>query len=284
MAERWVTARDGVRLWANEHGTGDTVVIPGAALLEDDLDPLFQEFHVILYDIRNRGRSDPVPLTGEVGVPVELDDIEAVCNEFGVVSFSLIGWSYVGAEVALFAARKPAGLQRIAMICPIPPRELPPNEAMKRYQMRYDQAIADLDAFRANLTREDQLDAGRMAKAFYDAVTPLAFGDPGNYVHRRSDPSRFPNEWPDHMRGALERVWETLAVEGYDFRSIVSEVTTPTLIIHGESDRMPLEGSLEWAASLQNSRLVRLPGVGHFPFIEAPDDLLPVLSAFLSEG
>lgn len=284
VAERWVTARDGVRLWATEHGAGLTVVIPGAAVLEDDLDPLFQEFHVILYDIRNRGRSDPVPLTGEVGVPVELDDIEAVCNEFGVVSFSLIGWSYIGAEVALFAARKPAGLQRIAMICPIPPRELPPNEAMKRYQVRYDKAIADLDAFRANLTTEDQLDAGRMAKAFYDAVTPLALGDPANYVHRRSDPSRFPNEWPDQMRGALERVWETFVVGGYDLRPVVSEVTAPILVVHGDADRMPIEGSLEWAASLQNSRLVRLPGVGHFPFIEEPDDLYPVLSTFLSEG
>ena len=100
-------------------------------------------------------------------------------------------------------ARQPAGLQRIVMICPIPPRELPPNEAMKRYQVRYDQALADLDAFRATLTRDDQLDAGRMAKAFYDAVTPLALGDPANYVKRRSDPSRFPNEWPDRMKGRI---------------------------------------------------------------------------------
>lgn len=284
MAERWVTARDGVRLWACEHGTGRTVVIPGAAPLEDDLDPLFQEFHVILYDIRNRGRSDLVPPTGEVGIPIELDDIEVVCNDFGVASFSLIGWSYVGAEVALFAARQPAGLQRVAMICPIPPRELPPNDAMKRYQVRYDQAIADLDVLRANVTSEDKVDAGRMARAFYDAVTPLALGDPATYVHRRSDPSRFPNEWPDQMRDALERVWETFAVEGYDLRPTVSAVTAPTLVVHGDADRMPIEGSLEWAASLQNSRLVRLPGVGHFPFIEAPDDLYPALSAFLSEG
>jgi proline iminopeptidase len=284
VPERWVTGRDGVRLWATEHGSGRTVVIPGAALLEDDLNPLFQEFHVILYDIRNRGRSDSVPLTGEVGIPIELDDIEAVCNEFGVASFSLIGWSYVGAEVALFAARKPAGLQRVAMICPIPPRELSPNEAMKRYQMRYDQAVADLESFRASVHSEDQLDARRMAKAFYDATTPLALGDPGNYVHRHSDPSRFPNEWPDQMRGALERVWETFAVEGYDLRPMMSEVTVPVLVVHGEADRIPLEGSLEWGASLQKSRLVRLPGVGHFPFIEAPDDLFPVLSAFLSEG
>jgi proline iminopeptidase len=284
VPDRWVTGRDGVRLWATEHGTGHTVVIPGAALLEDDLNPLFEDFHVILYDIRNRGRSDPVALTGEVGIPAELDDIEAVCNEFGVASFSLVGWSYVGAEVALFASRQPAGLQRVAMICPIPPRELQPNDATKRYQMRYDQAMADLEALRASMTAEEQSDAGRMAKAFYDATTPLALGDPGNYVHRRSDPSRFPNEWPDHMRGALERVWETFDVEGYDFRSIVSEVTIPVLIVHGETDRIPLEGSLEWAASFRNSRLVRLTGVGHFPFIEAPDDLFPVLSAFLSEG
>ncbi len=52
----------------------------------------------------------------------------------------------------------------------------------------------------------------------------------------------------------------------------------PILVVHGDVDRIPIEGSLEWAASLQNSRLVRLPGVGHFPFLVAPDDLYPVLS------
>jgi pimeloyl-ACP methyl ester carboxylesterase len=216
---------------------------------------------VILYDIRNRGRSDSVPVAGEVGVPVELDDIEAVCTEFGVTSFSLIGWSYVGAEAALFAARHPAGLKRVAMICPIPPRELPPNDAMKRYQVRYEQAVADLEMVRANLKTEVPIDGARMARAFYDAMTPLALGDPGSYVRRRSDPSRFPNEWPDHMSNAIGRVWETFAVEGYDLRSDVSGVTTPTLIVHGEADRMPIEGSLEWAVSLQNSRVVRLAGV-----------------------
>jgi pimeloyl-ACP methyl ester carboxylesterase len=61
-------------------------------------------------------------------------------------------------------------------------------------------------------------------------------------------------------------------------------VWAPILIVHGDTDRIPIKGSLEWAASLQNSRLVRLPGVGHFAFLEAPDDLHPVLSAFLSEG
>jgi pimeloyl-ACP methyl ester carboxylesterase len=86
------------------------------------------------------------------------------------------------------------------------------------------------------------------------------------------------------MRSALERVWESFAVEGYDYRSIVSEVNIPVMVVHGEADRIPVEGSLEWAASFQNSRLVRLPGVGHFPFIEAPDALFPLLSAFLLQG
>ena len=42
-------------------------------------------------------------------------------------------------------------------------------------------------------------------------------------------------------------------------------VWAPILIVHGDTDRIPIKGSLEWAASLQNSRLVRTAGSGSFP-------------------
>ncbi len=282
MSQRWVTGRDGVRLWASDRGTGATIVVPGSATIAEDLTPLYGEFRVISYDIRNRGRSDAVPQKGQVGLPIELDDLESVRREFNLDSFSLLGWSYLGAVVALYAARRPPGLQRVAMICPIPPRELPPSDRMTSYQQQFSEAVARHEAWRTSSSSEVQLDPVQVAKAFYDETTPLAMGDPGAYVNRRSDPSIYPNEWPEHMRDALRRVGETVDPAGYDYRSICTEVQAPVLVVHGDADRIPLEGSREWVESFSNARLIRLPGVGHFPFVEMPDRLFPALSTFLS--
>jgi proline iminopeptidase len=281
MAERWVTARDDVRLWADEQGAGPAIVVPGAALIRDDLTPLCERFRVITYDIRNRGRSDSVPYEGQVGLPIELDDIDAIRQAFELATFSLIGWSYVGAIAALYAARRPAGLQKVVMICPIPPRPFPPNARSVSYEKRYNEAVATLDADRGGAEPADEQESLRIAKAHYDATTPLAMGDPLSYHHRKSDPSLFPNEWPVHMSHALERVFATFGVEDYDFRTVCANVMNPVLIVHGDADRMPLEGSNEWVSSFPDARLVRLPDVGHFPFVEAPDLLFPQVSAFL---
>lgn len=244
---------------------------------------MHDEFRVISYDIRNRGRSDTVPQDGQVGLPIELDDIESVRREFNLDSFSLIGWSYLGAEAALYAARQPPGLRRVVMICPIPPRELPVTDLMTSYQQRFSEASAGFEAWRAGSSGKAEFDSVQVARAFYDATTPLAMGDPGAYVNRRSDPSIYPNEWPDHMRGALQRVGETVDPAGYDYRPMCTEVQVPVLVVHGDADRIPLDGSEEWVESFPTALLMRMPGVGHFPFVEAPDQLFPALSTFLSE-
>lgn len=103
------------------------------------------------------------------------------------------------------------------MNCPIPPRELPPSELIISYQQRFSEALAGFEAWRTGSSGKAEIDPVQVARAFYDATTPLAMGDPGSYVNRRSDPSIYPNEWPDHMRGALQRVGETLDPAGYDY-------------------------------------------------------------------
>jgi 3-oxoadipate enol-lactonase len=52
----------------------------------------------------------------------------------------------------------------------------------------------------------------------------------------------------------------------------LSQITAPTLIIHGEYDPMiPYENGKYLAAHIQGARLSSYPGVGHLPIIEAPE-------------
>jgi pimeloyl-ACP methyl ester carboxylesterase len=56
----------------------------------------------------------------------------------------------------------------------------------------------------------------------------------------------------------------------------------PTLVVWGEQDHViPVEHSVAAAELIPESRVVRIPGVGHFPHKEAPDAFVGALSDFL---
>src|SRR5262245_24712562 len=100
----FVTAPDGVRLHYATVGTAPEVLLAPGVGNEADFAPMARRRTVVFFDIRNRGRSDPVPADGEVGFPVEVDDVDAVRRHFGRETVDVVGWSYVGLVAALYAA------------------------------------------------------------------------------------------------------------------------------------------------------------------------------------
>ena len=118
--DRFVTTRDGVRLHASLLGTGSRpVIVPGTGN-EADFEDHFASHFVVFFDIRNRGRSDSVPDSGHVGLPVEVDDIDDVRAAFGFDRCSLFAWSYPALVAALYAARHPGRVDRLILSCPPP--------------------------------------------------------------------------------------------------------------------------------------------------------------------
>ena len=55
----------------------------------------------------------------------------------------------------------------------------------------------------------------------------------------------------------------------------------PALIIHGAADWLPTAGGREWAAALPDAEFLLLPGVGHFPYLEAPKAFFAAIDTFL---
>lgn len=69
-----------------------------------------------------------------------------------------------------------------------------------------------------------------------------------------------------------------------DSRPTLATIDVPALVVVGEEDALtPPEAAEEMAAGLPNARLVRIPGCGHLPPLERPDELRRILSAFLAE-
>jgi proline iminopeptidase len=61
----------------------------------------------------------------------------------------------------------------------------------------------------------------------------------------------------------------------------LQDLDVPVLLVHGAADPRPIDAVETLAAELPRARLVRLEGVGHFPWWEAPDVFRDVLRKFL---
>jgi pimeloyl-ACP methyl ester carboxylesterase len=58
------------------------------------------------------------------------------------------------------------------------------------------------------------------------------------------------------------------------------KVAAPTLVVLGERDMMiPQKAGKALAGAIRGARLVVIPGAGHLPMTEKPDELIAALSA-----
>ncbi|MDF1506425.1 alpha/beta fold hydrolase, partial [Roseisolibacter sp. H3M3-2] len=124
----WVTADDGARLHVRILGAGrDTVLVPLASHLADDLAPLARGRVLVAYDPRSRGRSEPVRDTARLGLTRDVADLEAVRRALGVSRPSVIGWSYFAGVAAAWADAHPDRVARLVLLAPIVPRAARPE-------------------------------------------------------------------------------------------------------------------------------------------------------------
>jgi proline iminopeptidase len=77
-----------------------------------------------------------------------------------------------------------------------------------------------------------------------------------------------------------ESVWGSLG--DFDLIRDLKGIKTPSFIIHGRDDPIPLASSVEAARAL-GTDLVVLDECGHVPYVEQPQRLFAALDSFLDE-
>ncbi|MCA9997890.1 MAG: alpha/beta hydrolase [Anaerolineales bacterium] len=66
---------------------------------------------------------------------------------------------------------------------------------------------------------------------------------------------------------------------GLDLRPILRHITTPTLIIHGDADRIVPVAAAHWLATqLPNNQFTILPGAGHAPMMTMPHEVAAAIN------
>ncbi|MCI0708924.1 MAG: alpha/beta hydrolase [Chloroflexi bacterium] len=284
-----VRTPDGAHLYYELHGDAEpTCIVPAACFLSLDWQSLTQSRRVIFFDQRNRGNS--IHADGGrsiVGLDYELTDIDAIRQHFALETFVLIGWSYLGAMSALYAARYPQHVSKLIMIGAIPPRAYrhyendPAYQAVKqRSAARVDEAgRAYLEMLRGEGIHES--DPVRFCHEYRKVHRPANMYNLDGLTRMQNDPCQYPNEHPDRVAENFKALYADFG--DWDWRSHAQKITCPTLLIHGEEDRVPLAGAIEWAAHSPQSTLHRIPECAHFPWLEAPDIFFDLLENFLIE-
>ncbi len=279
--DEYVLTDDGVRLFARVFGDGQqTVVLPNGTYLIDDFDYLADGRTVVFYDVRNRGCSDAVAdeakLTG--GIHRDVDDLDLVRRHFGVERIDLIGHSYIGMTVILYAMKYRAHVGRVIQLGPIEPRigkQYPPHLTGADDVLRECLArIAQLEQERGSSEPEE------FCRKVWSILRMIYVSNPADADKIRWARCDLPNErnamkyWTQYLLPSMRSVDLS---EGK-----LGQVDVPVLTIHGTRDRSaPYGGAREWAMLLPGARLITVKEAAHAPWIEAPGTVFDSVETFL---
>jgi class 3 adenylate cyclase/pimeloyl-ACP methyl ester carboxylesterase len=269
---------DGVRLAYAKVGSGPPLIRSAHWLghLEYDWElPIFRhlllglarDFTLYRYDARGNGLSDWD--VGEISLDAWVKDLEAVADAIGLKQFPLMGYSQGCAVSIAYAVRHPERVTRLVLYGGFATGRLKrPN-------------LSDTDRERISaMTTLIKVGWGADDPTFRQIFTsqfmPTAtkeHADAFNELQRKSAS-------PD----CAVRYFE--AVNSFDVRPLLSQVSVPTLVLHVRDDTVPIALGQEIAAGIEGARFVALPGRNHILLDHDPGrtKLLDEVRAFLKGG
>ena len=282
MSNQFVTTADGVRLFINVKGNGpNVVVVPNAITMEDDFDALLPGRTLVFYDPRNRGRSESVTdaATLSRGILNDVDDLDAVRRHVGAERIDLLGHSYFGLLVALYAMKHSDHVRRMVQIGPLQPnltKQYPPplsnDDDVKRA------VFAELGKLQA-APPSDPIARCRQAWSILHRLYVYDARDVAKIAHWGFCEHGNERNMLAYLNQYIMPSVAALKLSEADF----AKVSMPVLVVHGDKDRSaPYGGGRDWAALLPQARLLTTANAAHVPWVEAPEPTMRSLEVFLN--
>jgi proline iminopeptidase len=234
-------------------------------------DRLAQARTLIYYDQRGGGRS-AVPREVPVGWREQVADLEALRQVWGLAQLPLAGYSWGGLLALLYALEHPGRVSHLALVSPAPCWRSARADFEARFAARSMAPVilAMREALQASGLKERDPDAYRR-RLFELSVA--------GYFH---DPARVRDLTPFRVTGRTQQeVWDSLG--DYDLRNRLPGLRIPAVVLHGDDDPIPAS-SARATAGLLDAAFHLLPACGHVPYVEAADEFVRILDAFLPRG
>ena len=249
----------GAKIYWDEQGQGTPVLLIMGLGYPSQMwhrtRPLLAErYRTIALDNRGVGRSDVPP--GPYPILVMAEDAAAVLDAAGIDSAHVYGISMGGMIAQEFALQFPHRVRSLILGC---------TAAGGPTAVRAEPEVTQLLMSRGQMTPDEAAEAS--IPFIYDSGTPRARIDEDLAVRR---------DWFPRPEAYINQLMGILAWEAY---SRLDRIEAPTLVIHGERDRLvpPGNGQLI-AARIPNAKLVLIPHAGHiFPTDQPEAAHRPVL-------
>jgi len=255
---------DGVRIRWEEEGSGEPLLLImglGYSLeMWHRVKPLVtNKFRVIMFDNRGVGQSDvPEP---NYSIPDMADDAVAVLDAAGVESAHVLGVSMGGYIAQALTIADPDRVRSLILGCTACGG---PDAVTAEPEV-----LAALTA-RGSMSAEEGVRV--MIPFIYDANTSVEAIDEDLALRLQNYPTE---------KGYMGQLQAIASHQTYDR---LHEIVAPTLVIHGQSDRLvPHANGEDIARRIPNARFVTLPDASHIFFTDQPERTRIAIDGFLAE-
>jgi 3-oxoadipate enol-lactonase len=250
------------KIYWDEQGTGEPLLlIMGLSypsyMWHRSRPLLSKHYRTLAFDNRGVGQSDAP--SGLYPIALMASDAAAVLDAAAIDSAHVFGASMGGMIAQEFALQYPKRVRSLILGC---------TAAGGPYAVRAEpRALEALS--RQDMTPEESKEA--IIPFIYDAATPRERIDEDMAVRMKWYPSR---------QGYMGQLQGIFAWEAY---SRIAQITAPTLVIHGETDRLipPANGRLI-AARIPGAKLVLIPQASHIFETDQPDQAHQAILEFLA--
>lgn len=280
---------NGARLYYRHVGEGrPMVVLHGGpdlnhSYLLPEMDWLADSFHLIYYDQRGRGRSAVGVEPDDVSIESEMEDLDRIWRRFGLDQAVLLGHSWGGLLAMEYATRHRDRISHLILMNTGPASHDDFSTFVESLRRR--RPAGDIEAMEA-ISSTDDYQRGDMAVEadLYRLHFRVAVRQP-HQLEQLVDRlrSHFTEEGVVLARSIAERLYQqTWLSVGYDLTPELGELPTPTLILHGDHDLIPIEAISRIAQQVPRAQLYVLSGCGHFAYLEQPDHTQELITAFVA--
>jgi len=264
--DRYVTV-GGLRIHYVEWGSPDgqpMILLHGIGRIARTFDPLAArlagDYRVLAVDMRGHGDSAWHP-DGDYLVEDYVTDIEGLAAELGLADIVLWGNSTGGRVAQVFAARNPELTAAVISEDVGPERPSTIAGSLAGRIRREEAGWATEDELLGELIASSPRTSEPVLRAYVEFGSKRR--DDGRVVWKR-DPAINDGFVPTDL-------WR-----------FVSEIRSPIIyILGGRSTIVPAETQTELRRVLPQVEIVTMPGLGHYPSEENPEEFLEIVRAFL---
>ena len=262
-----------IDLYYEDHGSGKPVVLihgyplSGASWEKQVPELLDAGFRVVTYDRRGFGNSSK-PTTG-YNYDTFADDLHKLVSHLKLHDFSLVGFSMGGGEIArYFGKHGSKGIKKAVFIGAVPPFLL-------KTQDNPEGVGQDVfDGIQKAISTDRYAFFTEFFKNFFNTDTLMG---------KRISEETVQACWNLAAIASAKASYDCVSTWHEDFRKDLSRIDVPTLVIHGDADRIvPLSASGEKTAKLvKGAKLVVISGGPHCITWTHADEVNSALVNFL---